>query len=234
MSIWKLEALFEYLAQNIAQMRRSYPLRIAVDGVDASGKTCFADGLASVLKGKQCVVIRASVDGFHNPKSIRRQRGDLSPEGFYHDSYNYPALIHNLLKPLGPGGSLEYRTQVFDVEKDEPIDSPLRTTSGDAILLMDGIFLLRPELLPFWDLKIFLQADFKNTVQRGAARDASLYGSRQTAEERYWERYVPGQELYLRLADPVDNADILIDNNDLESPNLLTSLKIFENYGDHR
>jgi len=226
----KLETLLKYLAQNIAQMRCTHPLRIAVDGVDASGKTCFADGLAIALEGSRREVIRVSVDGFHNPKSVRRQRGDLSPEGFFHDSYDYSKLIRNLLQPLGSGGSLRFQTQVFDLVEDKPVNLPFQTTTQDAILLMDGIFLLRPELLPFWDLKIFLEADFKTTIQRGASRDAALYGSREMAEERYRKRYIPGQEIYLRLARPFAKADILIDNNDLEDPELLTSPENFQNY----
>ena len=219
----KPEALLEFLAGHIAEIHLSHPLRIAVDGVDASGKTYFADALSKTLKVFHREAIRASIDGFHNPESIRRQRGDLSPEGFYHDSFNYPTLITNLLAPLGPGGSLHYRTQVFDLVKDQPAEPPLKTASKDAILLVDGIFLLRPELLPYWDLTIFLHADFKHTVSRGAKRDTDLFGSKQIAENRYWNRYVPGQELYFKQVNPQNEADILIDNNNLEEPKLLTS-----------
>jgi len=38
--------LIEFLAENIVRIHLSHPLRIAVDGVDASGKTYFADALA--------------------------------------------------------------------------------------------------------------------------------------------------------------------------------------------
>jgi len=215
--------LIEFLAENIVRIHLSHPLRIAVDGVDASGKTYFADALSKTLKVFHREVIRASVDGFHNPESIRRQRGNLSPEGFYHDSFNYPTLITNLLVPLGPGGSLHYRTKAFNYLTDEPVVSPMQTASKDAFLLMDGIFLLRPVLLPHWDLTIFLHADFSVTVQRGAARDAALFGSKEKAEERYWARYVPGQALYFKQVNPLDKADILIDNNILKETKLLSS-----------
>ncbi len=46
-------------------------------------------------------VIRASLDGFHNPSVVRYERGRLSPEGYYLDSFNYRALLDNLLLPLG-------------------------------------------------------------------------------------------------------------------------------------
>jgi uridine kinase len=45
--------------------------RVAIDGVDGAGKTYFADELAEVLGASGRSVIRASVDGFDNPRSIR-------------------------------------------------------------------------------------------------------------------------------------------------------------------
>ncbi|MFN8515402.1 MAG: hypothetical protein U0841_23010 [Chloroflexia bacterium] len=37
------------LARRIGAIRRSHPTRVAVDGVDAAGKTTLADALAAVL-----------------------------------------------------------------------------------------------------------------------------------------------------------------------------------------
>ena len=158
---------------------------------------------------------------FTSPRAIRRQLGDLSPEGFYRDSYNYDALIENLLTPLGTDGSRQFQTAVFDVRSDRPVDAPLQTADPDAILLMDGIFLLRPLLLPFWDLTIFLQVDFDTTFSRGTERDSAHLGSFTAAQRRYQERYIPGQQLYLEQARPLDIANIVIDNNDLEHPEFL-------------
>ena len=58
---------------------------------------------------------------------------------------------------------------------------------------------------------------------RGTARDADLFGSLEIVEERYWARYVPGQELYFQQVNPLDKADILINNNILDEPKLLSS-----------
>jgi len=180
----KRHTLLRKVSALILQIPCSHPMRVAIDGVDASGKTTFADQLAETLKRSSRQVIRASVDNFHNPEQIRRSKGSLSPEGFYQDSYNYPALIENLLLPLGPDGSRQYSTAVFDYRMDKPTDDDIKTAVEDAILLMDGIFLLRPRLLPYWDLTIYLDADFKNTVLRGVTRDTSLFGSAEAAATR--------------------------------------------------
>jgi uridine kinase len=210
--------LLRSLAEMILRIESDHPIRVAIDGVDASGKTILADQLAETMKTGMRQIIRASVDDFHNPQHIRRNRGDLSPQGFYHDSFNYPALIDVLLEPLGPIGDRRYRTAVFELQNDQPVEEPYKTATWDAILLIDGIFLLRPRLMPYWDLTIYLDVDFAHSMARGVQRDAVFYGSEIAASRRYQQRYIPGQKLYHQAAQPLDKADILIDNNDLEAP----------------
>lgn len=215
------DELIQEIAKTIAEIPTPYPLRVAVDGVDAAGKTCFAEALADSLAFTHRQVIRASVDGFHHPKAIRRRLGSLSPEGFYQHSYNYPALIENLLAPLSPNGNRRVRTAVFDLHRDLPVKKPWLTAEKDAILIVDGIFLLREILFPYWDFKIYLHANFANTVPRGVVRDQQQLGSKEEAIRRYQQRYVPGQKIYLEEARPLDKADILIDNNILDNPKII-------------
>lgn len=96
------KALLQRIATAIANRVNSATLCVAVDGVDGAGKSTFADELWGVLHGDGIKVIRASVDGFHNPKVIRYRKGRYSPEGFYYDSYDYEALKRLLLDPLAP------------------------------------------------------------------------------------------------------------------------------------
>jgi len=217
----KRKIIVQKIAELIHQFPCSHPLRLAIDGVDASGKTTFADELAAGLKHTQRQIIRASVDNFHHSKKIRRAKGDLSPQGFYNDSFNYPALINHLLEPLGPLGNRRIKRSAFDLRKDQPLTPPTQTALPDAILLLDGIFLLRPELFSFWDLTIYLHADFDRSFSRGVARDTNLYGSKEEVSRRYQRRYIPGQKLYMAEAHPQDRADILIDNTHLDSPRIL-------------
>lgn len=161
----RLEVL-NRLAERIAAIHRTHPTRVAVDGVDGVGKTTLADDLVQPLRSIVRHVIRASIDGFHNPGSVRLTRGSLSGEGYFLDSFNYAALRLQLLDPLGPNRNREYRTQVFDYRTDSEAPSIIHRASEDAILLFDGVFLLRPELQDVWDFAIWVEAPFDVTVQR--------------------------------------------------------------------
>ncbi len=206
------------LAARIARVRRPHPVRVAIDGVDGAGKTTLAGELVGPLRRRGRPVIRASLDRFHHPAAGRYRRGSASPEGFYRDSFDYPALIEALLRPLGPGGTRAYRRAVFDFRSDTPVDAPLERAAPVAILLFDGVFLLRPELRDLWDLSIFVQADFEVTIARAVKRDAERLGGSASARQRYEQRYVPGQRLYLAEVEPELRASIVIDNNDLSRP----------------
>ena len=199
-------------------MEKAHPLRVGIDGVDASGKTVLANALGDYLKCSERMIIRASVDGFHNPKSIRYRTGANSPEGYYKDSFNNQAIIDNLLVPLGELGNLKYRKAIFDFRTDREVVSPIQTAKTDSILIMEGVFLFRPELVEYWDLRILVDADFKTTVARALKRDGYYLGSEQNIIEKYNKRYVPGQQIYFREANPKEMAHIIIDNNDFENP----------------
>ena len=220
----KREVLADKLVSMIAAIQRDHPLRVGIDGVDGVGKTTLADELVGPLRNLNRRVIRASVDGFHNPASIRYRQGPLSPRGYFLDSFNYEALRTNLLEPLGPGGSGLYRTRVFDHRTDSEITAPYQKAESGDILLFDGIFLQRDELQGCWDFVIWVEADFETTIERALARDSSgapepEFDSSQLAE-KYIKRYVPGQKLYIEECRPRENAHVVVKNGDLLNPEL--------------
>jgi hypothetical protein len=68
------------------------------------------------------------------------------------------------LEPLGPGGSRRYRTATFDVRAEKARAEPLLLAPPDAVPVLDGVFLLRPQLNDAWGLRIFLEVDFQETL----------------------------------------------------------------------
>jgi len=217
----KRQIIFEYLSAAIRAAKKDRPLRVAIDGVDAAGKTTLADELGKGLAAGGGKIIRASIDGFHNPRAVRYRRGRMSPEGYYRDSFNNQAVIDNLLAPLGPGGTRRCKTAVFDFRTDRAVAGDLTVATEDSILIMEGVFLLRPELNDFWDLKIFIDADFSSTLPRAVKRDRDYLGGEAAVIDAYKCRYIPGQEIYFKEADPKSAADIVVDNNNFDSPGIV-------------
>ncbi len=215
----KQKELVKHLVAVILKKQKDSPLLIGIDGVDASGKTILAEKLAGELKKSKRPIIRASIDGFHNPKHIRYAKGENSPEGYYFDSFNYKAIAEALLNPLS-FGKLQYKTAVFDYRTDLEVVSPVKTATKDSILIMEGVFLFRPELANYWDIKIFIDVDFKITIKRAVKRTAEIehIGTEQEILDKYKKRYIPGQQIYFEQAHPKEKANIVIDNSDFENP----------------
>ena len=213
-----MQQLFQQTTTYLLAVKKDTPLRVGIDGIDAAGKTQFAAGLAAQLQTEGCPVIQSSVDHFHNPREVRYRQGKFSPVGYYEDSFNYAAFRKCLLEPLGPDGSRQYRTAHFDLCTDCEVTAPLLIATNDHILICDGIFLFREELLTYWDVKIFLEISFETSLQRALARDLTLLGSKERVIESYQRRYIPGQQHYLKIAQPKQKADMIIDNNDYQNP----------------
>jgi uridine kinase len=215
--------LLATLADRIAALERPHPLRVAIDGCSGAGKSTFAAELARVLETRGHAVICASVDDFHRPRAERYRWGRLSPEGYYQFSFNYPAIRNLLLLPLSPGGNRRYRTANFDQVRDLPVDAPEHEAPPDAIALIDGCFLFRPELADLWDYRVFVHADVDVAVARAIARDMTVAPSLARVQETYRERYIPGERIYLDTIRPREKADLVVDNTELDHPVLLDS-----------
>jgi uridine kinase len=210
--------LLSRLAEAVAMVRVAHPTRVAIDGRPAAGKTTLADELCAVLREQGREVIRASIEGFLLPRAQRYRRGVDSPEGCYHDSFDYDALRRVLLHPLGPNGDLRCQNAVYDKPTDSAVPPHLTTVSADAVLIFDGVFLLRPELIDQWDLSIFVSAAFDRTLERARIRDRALYGSAADVERRFRNRYKPSQEFYFATARPTDHADFIVHNDEPHQP----------------
>lgn len=222
MRAFEREALLQKLSEAIDQVSPNAITRVGIDGVDGAGKTCMANELASLVTRMGRPVVRASVDGFHNPKVLRYARGRTSPEGFYFDSYDYAALKSNLLSPLACGGSRRYRSAIFNHISDQPLENTAQEAAFNTVLLFDGIFLHRPELLACWDYSIFLHVPFEISVPRGASRGKGFGSPDPDAPSN--RRYVEGQQIYLTACRPADAATVVIDNSVLARPAVLKGL----------
>ena len=213
-------ALLDQLAERLLAHRPPHPLRVAIDGPDCAGKTTLADELALAVRAQGRPVIRASIDGFHRPRAERYRQGADSPVGYYEDSFDLAALREVLLEPLGPGGSRRYHRALFDHRSDTPRTEPPLEAPDDAVLILDGVFLLRPELAASWDLRLFVSVASDECLRRALDRDAALFGGRPETERRYRTRYIPAQEHYLAVVRPATAADLVIHNDDPASPRL--------------
>jgi len=212
-------AVLRDLAERVVALRPGERVAVAVDGFDGAGKTVLADQLAEVIGGLDAArdVLRVSIDGFHRPRAERIARG-RGPETFYEDSYDYDAFRRAVVEPFRGGEPVT--PAVNDVEADEPVRPAPVAVRPATVLLVDGIFLQRPELADVWDAAVWVEVPFAVSVPRGNARFGD--GHDPDPEAASNRRYVEGQRLYLAAADPRARATWVLDNTDLERPVLVS------------
>lgn len=204
-----IHALADELLQHYPRGR----IVVGVDGADGAGTAAFADDLATELRTMGHDVFRASMDDFHQPRVLRYAKGRDSAQGFYENSYDYATFRRVLLGPFRLAGSTGFQTEFFDLKRDVPFESRWQTGPADAILIVDGVFLLRPELKGIWNFTVWLDAPFEVRRER-IVRD----GSHPESGTPLDQRYLGGQELYEREASPRTAASAIVDNTDYDHP----------------
>lgn len=210
--------LWRELRDEVRHNYRAGRVILAIDGVDGAGKTTFADGFAEAFAEEGVAVYRASIDGFHRPRTERYARGRTSPDGFYRDSYDYATFRRVLIDPFRDGAQTSaatgFQLAAFDVGRDAPVEAQWVTAPRDAVLIVDGIFLHRPELRGLWNWSAWLDVPFDVAYARMAQRDGSDPDPLAAANARYYE----GQQLYIREVRPATAASVIVDNTDLAHP----------------
>jgi len=211
------DELLGHLAEAVEFVTVAHPTRVAIDGPPAAGKTSLADELAVVLRAQGRDVIRATIDDFLFPRVQRYRRGEYSAESCYFDAHDCGALNQVLLDPLGPGGDRRCQHAVYDHTTDTALFPAITTAPDDAVLVFDGVFLMRPELIDRWDLRIFVSTAFEKTLDRAVIREQRVLSAAEV-ERRWRERYIPSQQFYFATVRPTDHADIVVHNDEPQHP----------------
>lgn len=197
----------------------SRPLVVGITGIDTSGKSELTRLLAQELKGDGGTVQVIHVDDFHCPR-IDRYREDL-PESvqFYEYTFDFERLGKEVLAPIRDEGCLETSLVCLDVLKDTWTVERHYSVDNDTVVLLEGVFLFRPEISHYLDLVIFLHVDESTAIERARKRDVPAHSKE--IIRKYWTKYLPAQRTYLEEYPPERNADVIIDNNDWENPIVL-------------
>jgi uridine kinase len=196
-------------------------LRIAIDGLTASGKTSLGHELAHGLSRRGRPVSRASLDDFKRPWNERHHYDRLSGEGYYRNAFDREAACRLLLDPSEP--TADGLVALCSIDPLTQIDhSAVKSVMpANGVLIVDGVFAYRPEINSYWDLRIWVEIDAELSVRRGIARDAERIGNVEEAEALHRDRYLVGELLYIDEVDPRSFVEVIVDNTDFDNPRVL-------------
>jgi uridine kinase len=196
-------------------------VRVAIDGSTAAGKTSLGHELSQRVADAGRVAMRASLDDFKHPWSDAPMHDRVSAEGYYRNAFDLEAVRRLLLDPAAPDGSGRVALCSIDPLTQLDHSTVVIEMPRDGVLIVDGVFALRPPLNECWDLRIWVQVDPELSLRRGIARDADMEGGADQAEALHRDRYLAAEAIYIEELDPVALSDVVIDNSDFAAPRLL-------------
>lgn len=209
--------LLENLCALIRRMRPSKkPFIVGITGIDGSGKTELARELEHALKRCNQEVQTIHVDDFHNPKSVRYVPDLPEPQQYYMLSINFKRLVNEVLLPIKRYGELHTTLTVLDLHTDRWLLQRHYTVTSNTVVLLEGVFLFRPEIRPYVDLFVYLHVTEDVAIQRARVRDVPTQG--EGVLRKYKVKYLPAQREYLQRFCPERYADVVIDNCDWKNP----------------
>lgn len=204
----QLQALAEEILHNYGHGRAI----IAVDGPAGAGTGEFADDLAEEFRRQGKAVFRASLADFYRSRKEREQDGWFSPRAYYERAFDYSLFRRILVDPFRTAGSTGFVLAGFDEQRDEVIHQPKWITAGaDALLIVDGLFLNRPDLAGLWNFSIWLTVSSAVALARLGERAVDPEGE-------LAKRTVGADALYASDANPSERASAIIDNTDPDHP----------------
>jgi uridine kinase len=209
------------IADAIERLQVDGPKRVAIDGLSATGKTTLANDIGVELSTRGCPVLRASLDDFKRPWSESHLYDRVSGDGYYRNAYDYDLIRSELLEPLEPCGDRQVLTHARDPLTGIRLPDAVQAAVESTILVVDGVFALRPELQRYWHLTVFLTMPFPVVLRRGADRDQAWEPTWECAAELYRTRYIPSEQIYLAEVDPIALADFVFEMTDPAFPEQL-------------
>ena len=193
-----------------ARVARERSALVAVSGVDGAGKGFVTARIASELEKRGSRVATINADAWLNLPHVRFGGSDPA-EHFYRHAVRFEHMFAQLVLPLRETRSIELE---FD-DATEPAKEYHRQRCAFRnidVILLEGIYLLKPAFLANYDLKIWIETSFPKALERAIARGQEGLPPDET-RHAFETIFFPAQRLHFARDRPREIADLVIDND---------------------
>jgi uridine kinase len=204
----------EEVVRKILERRENTPdtrsLLVGVSGIDGCGKGYLATQLQAHLALRGIIPAVLNVDGWLN---LPQKRFDQSAPAvnFYENAIRLDQFFSQLVIPLRNGRSIHLLADLV-----EETASDYRKHTYDyrdvSVILVEGIFLFKPEYREYFDLAIWIDCSFPTALARAIDRAQEGLSPAKTIAA-YETIYFPAQRIHLSHDHPRENADLILDND---------------------
>lgn len=185
---------------------------VGISGIDASGKGYITGFLQKELEKRNYKVANINVDPWQNPIPIRLQKDDPA-ENFYQNVFRWDNFFTQLIVPLRTNRHIYLQTSLIRTDGDFYY-SFIYDFNDIDILLIEGIFLFKQELLNYYDWKIWIDCSFETGIYRAIERNSEKLSREQLIHD-YNTYYYPAQIYHFQRDDPKVVSNIIYCNDEL-------------------
>jgi uridine kinase len=187
------------------------PRSLGVTGHSGSGKTLFARDVARVLAGRGRAAAVVALDDFQKEPAAGL---DLTATNFVPSdrplehltqAFDVDDLVANVLEPHARGEPVAHARGTKKIE-----------VPADAVLVLQGLFLLHPRLRPRLERVVHLEVSEKQALRRVAGRDARAHGPESLLRVR--RHFLPTQRAFDEAFPPHAHADRVLDAENALGP----------------
>ncbi len=197
--------LLEWIRERVTQQNCRI---IGIDGLGGAGKTTISAQISDTLTDREIPVTILHIDDFIHPRCVR-YRNDVPEWKCYYDlQWNYTPLL-KLIASFRRDGT--YCGEVSLYNKDEDgYDTQEIKIPPNGVLLVEGVFLQRPELSGVFDAVIWLDVPESERLCRVLQRDGYI-GDADAIRKKYENRYFPAERFYAETCKPEEGADFVVE-----------------------
>jgi uridine kinase len=159
---------------------------VAISGHGGAGKSTLADKLAQQFSVAESQIVR--VDGLH-AKNYMQKKGIFE----LHDW----TTIMDILMHARTNNRLEYLKR-NDKEEESVVDVP-----RPQLVILEGIRLIRPEVLPYVDMSVWIDCPLDVATERAVKRNRQQ-GDSEAEIALWYSKWVPESKSYIEQVAPRD------------------------------
>lgn len=188
-------------------------LLIGIDGGGGAGKSTLARRIEGL---NPTIITVVHMDDFYKPSADRKGVSIDKIAGYF----DWKRVEQQVLIPLSLHNSTSY--QRYDWDKDQLAE--WHSIEAGNIIIIEGCYSLLKEIRHYYGLKIWVDSPKNVRLSRGIERDGE--------EKRYlWEDiWMPGEEHYKRIQNPIDASDIVIDGSGIKGDIEKEEIVIIKSY----
>ena len=170
------------------------PFFIAIDGHSAAGKSTLARRLAACFHHNVAVVY---TDDFYRPMNEEKRFRLTAQEG-YEYYYDWQRLKQEVIQPLSVSKVAVFK--VYDWQNNKLGD--WKTIEPANVVIVEGCYSARPELVPFFDLIILVETSPDERRRRQAERN--------DAPQAWMDRWDAAELVYIEMTNLPSRADMVV------------------------